>query len=57
MKKDAAEFVKKYHGCQVQANLIHTHLQNLQSMVTLWPFHTWGLDLVGPINPPSNRYI
>ena len=26
-------------------------------MVTLWPFHTWGLDLVGPVNPPSCGYI
>lgn len=25
MKKDVAEFVRKCHGCQVQANLIHTH--------------------------------
>ena len=25
MKRDAAEFVKKCHGCQIQANLIHTH--------------------------------
>ena len=57
MRRVVAEFVKKCHGCQVQANLIHTHLQSLQSMVTLWPFHTLGLDLVGPINPPSNWYI
>ena len=21
------------------------------------PFHTWGLDLVGPVNPPSRGYI
>ena len=26
-------------------------------MVTPWPFHTWGLDLVGPVNPPSCGYI
>ena len=25
MKRDAAEFVKKCHSCQIQANLIHTH--------------------------------
>ena len=38
--KDTAKFVKKCHSCQVQANLIHTHLQSLHSMVTPWPFHT-----------------
>ena len=26
-------------------------------MVTLWPFLTWGLDLVGLVNPPSHGYI
>ena len=57
MKKDTVEFVKKCHNYQVQANLIHTHPQNLHSLVTPWPFHTWGLDLVGPVNPPSRGYI
>jgi hypothetical protein len=26
-------------------------------MTIPWPFHTWGLDLIGPINPPSNGCI
>ena len=26
-------------------------------MVIPWPFHTWGLDLVGPVNPHSHGYI
>ena len=26
-------------------------------MVTPWPFYTWGLDLVGPVNPLSRGYI
>ena len=26
-------------------------------MTTPWPFHSWGFDLIGPINPPSNGYI
>ena len=57
MKRDATEFVKKCHSFQIQANLIHTHSQNLHGMVTPWPFHTWGLDLVRPVNPPSRGYI
>ena len=57
MKRDTTEFVKKCHSCQIQANLIHTQPQNLHSMVTPWPFHTWGFDLVGPVNPPSHGYI
>jgi ribonuclease HI len=57
MKKDAADFVKTCHTCQVQANLIHTHPTSLQNMATPWPFHIWGLDLIGPINPASGGYI
>ena len=57
MERGTSEFVKKCHSCQVQANLIHTHPQNLHSMATLWPFHTWGLNLVGLVDPPSRGYI
>uniref|UniRef100_A0A2N9EXF3 Uncharacterized protein n=1 Tax=Fagus sylvatica TaxID=28930 RepID=A0A2N9EXF3_FAGSY len=57
MKKDTADFVKSCHTCQLQANLIHTHPTSLQNMATPWPFHIWGLDLIGPINPPSGGYI
>uniref|UniRef100_A0A2N9EDF9 Integrase catalytic domain-containing protein n=1 Tax=Fagus sylvatica TaxID=28930 RepID=A0A2N9EDF9_FAGSY len=57
MKKDTADFVKSCHTCQLQANLIHTHPTSLQNMATPWPFHTWGLDLIGSINPPSGGYI
>uniref|UniRef100_A0A2N9IRS3 RNA-directed DNA polymerase n=1 Tax=Fagus sylvatica TaxID=28930 RepID=A0A2N9IRS3_FAGSY len=42
---------------KLQANLIHTHPTSLQNMATPWPFHTWGLDLIGPINPSSGGYI
>ena len=57
MKKDAVDFVKTCHTCQVQTNLIHTHPTSLQNMATSWPFHTWGLDLISPINPISGGYI
>jgi len=57
IKRDIAEFVKKCHSYQVQANLIHTHPQSLHSMDTPWPFHIWGLNLIGLVNPPSHGYI
>ena len=57
MKRDTTDFVRACHTCQMQANLIHTHPTNLQNMATPCPFHTWGLDLIGPINPPSGGYI
>ena len=57
MRRDAIKFVRKCHGCQVQANLIHTHPQSLQNMVISWSFHTGEIGLVGLVNPPSNGYI
>ena len=57
MKKDFEELVKACHACQVLGDTIHTHPNVLQDMTTPLPFHTWGLDLIGPINPPSNGYI
>ena len=57
MKQDTAKHVKTCDTCQVHGSLIHTHPTNLQNMTTPWPFHTWGLDLIGPINLPSNGYI
>ena len=36
---------------------IHTHPNVLQDMAIPWPFHTRELDLIGPINLPSNDHI
>ena len=57
MKRDYEELVKTYHASQGLGDAIHTHPNVLQNMTTPWPFHTWGLDLIGPINPSSNGYI
>ena len=57
MNRDATEFMKSCHTCQVHLNLIYTHPTSLQNMTTPWPFHTLGLDLIAPINPPSNGCI
>ena len=56
MKKDFKELVKTCHACQAFEDAIHTHPNVLQDMTTPWPFHTWGLDLIGPINAPSNGH-
>ena len=57
MKKDSKELVKTCHACQVLGDAIYIYPNVLQDMTISWPFHTWGLDLIGPINPPSNGYI
>ncbi|KAK9951374.1 hypothetical protein M0R45_006821 [Rubus argutus] len=57
MRKDAHLKVKRCHTCQAHANLSHKPPTLLQDMRTLWPFHTWGLDFVGKINPPSDGHV
>ncbi|XP_008231232.1 PREDICTED: uncharacterized protein LOC103330426 [Prunus mume] len=57
MKNDVYDFVKRCHTCQVHANLSHKPPMLLQDMRTPWPFHTWGLELIGTMHPPSNGYI
>ncbi|XP_024171595.1 uncharacterized protein LOC112177546 [Rosa chinensis] len=56
MQKDAHLKVKKCHSCQAHANQTHKPSATLQDMRTPWPFHTWGLDFVGKINPASNGH-
>ena len=57
MKRNSKELVKLCHACQVLGGAIHTHPNVLQDMTTPWLFHTWGLDLIGPIITPSNGHI
>ncbi|XP_024199783.1 uncharacterized protein LOC112202982 [Rosa chinensis] len=57
MREDAHNTVKKCHTCQAHGNLSHKPPTLLQDMKTPWPFHTWWLDLVGTIHPPSGGFI
>ena len=57
MKSDSEELVRTCHACQILGDAIHTHPNVLQDMTTPWSFHTWELNLIRPINPPSNGYI
>ena len=36
---------------------IHTSHQSLHPTITLYPLHSWGLDFIGPTNPPFEGCI
>ncbi|KAJ6844563.1 uncharacterized protein M6B38_293215 [Iris pallida] len=55
MAADAVEYAKKCHACQLYADFIHTPSEPLHPTVASWPFEAWGMDIVGPITPPSSR--
>jgi hypothetical protein len=52
---DATKFAKKCHECQVHADFIHQPHEPLHATNISWPFEMWGMDIVGPINPPSSK--
>lgn len=57
MKFDAMDYVKKCRACQIFGNRIHTPSKLLHSICIPRPFHTWALDLIGPISPTSKGRI
>jgi hypothetical protein len=50
MNADAADHVKK---CQEHSSISHILTEDLHGISTPWPFHTWGLDLLGPFTPTT----
>jgi len=43
------------HVCQVHGDFIHQAPGYLRSKTSTWPFEMWGMDVVGPISPPSSK--
>jgi len=56
MQKDAAELVKKYDKCQRFGNVQHILGKLLTSISLLWPFSTWGIDIVDSL-PLGKRQV
>ncbi|GKV14736.1 hypothetical protein SLEP1_g25561 [Rubroshorea leprosula] len=53
MVKDCMEYAKKCEACHFHATFIHQPLEPLHPTIASWPFHAWGLDVIGPITPKS----
>ena len=60
MENDCCKFVHKCHRCQVHGDLIRVPPHELNVMSSPWPFVSWGMDVIGPIEPVTsngNRFI
>ena len=57
IEKDVMNYAQRCQNCQLFGNKVHTPSVNLHSTNVPWPFHTWALDLIGPISPPSKGRI
>ena len=48
MRKDCIEHVKHCDPCQRQSNVHRAPPEILHSIHAPWPFHTWGINILGP---------
>jgi hypothetical protein len=55
MNTNAANYVRKCQKCQEHSPLTRIPAEDLHSILTPWPFHTWGLDLLGPFTPVAGQ--
>jgi hypothetical protein len=52
---DCLKVAKTCHGCQIHGNFKHLPPVPLHPTVPSWLFDAWGMDVIGPIDPPSSR--
>ena len=48
IQADAMAYVKVCDQCQCFSNILRQPLEYLTSMMALWPFAQWRLDILGP---------
>ena len=59
MKKDYADFVRKYDKCQKFSKTTHQPSKQVSSFVAHWPFSQWGLDILGlfPLAKAQKKFM
>ncbi|KAJ6806934.1 uncharacterized protein M6B38_106315 [Iris pallida] len=60
MIADVVDYARRCKACQIYANFIQQSSEFLHPTAASYPFEAWGIDIIGPINPPSvkgHRFI
>ena len=52
---DCAAHVQKCHQCQVHRDLKYMPPMALHTMTSLWPFFTWGIDIIRKIHTTTSN--
>lgn len=55
MIKDCIDYARRCDACQFHGDYIHQAPEPLHPTVPSWSFEAWGMDVIGPIKPPSSR--
>ena len=53
MIPDVIAYAKRCKTCQIYADFIHQPPERLHPTTVSWLFEAWGMDIMGPITPPS----
>ncbi|KAI5431031.1 hypothetical protein KIW84_035254 [Lathyrus oleraceus] len=55
MESDCFKYAQKCHKCQIYADKVHVPPNPLNVMNSPWPFATWGIDMIGKIEPTASN--
>ncbi|XP_070034959.1 uncharacterized protein [Nicotiana tomentosiformis] len=55
METDYIKYVQKCNQCQIHADMIRIPPNELNTTSSPWPFSTWGMDVIRPIEPVASN--
>jgi len=55
MVSDVVAYAKLYHAYHIHGDFIHQALGYLHPMFSSWSFEMWGINVIGPITPPTSK--
>ncbi|XP_060182271.1 uncharacterized protein LOC132611933 [Lycium barbarum] len=55
MEHNSCKFMQKCHQCQIHGDLVKVPPTELHAMSLPWLFVAWGMDVIGPIDPPASN--
>ena len=55
METDCIKYVQKCHQCHIHADMIRVPPNELNATSFPWPFSSWGMDVIGPIEPAASN--
>jgi len=56
VRKDCVRYAQRCKQCQMHADWHKAPPEELRSIYSPWPFHTWGIDILGPF-PLAIRHM
>jgi len=59
MKEDCGKYAQRCEQCHKHADWNHTVAEDLRSIYSSWPFHRWGIDILGsfPLAIRQMKYL